>query len=63
MMMSFEAKNKYAFLDGTIQQPEVTNLLFFAWKHFNSMLKSWIMNFVTKDLTVSLLYIRTALEV
>lgn len=63
MMMAFEAKNKSAFLDGTILQPAVYELLFPAWKRCNSMIKSWILNSVSEDISASLLYIRTAAEV
>lgn len=62
-MMAFEAKNKASFIDGSIQQPEVTYLLYGSWKRCNSMIKSWIMNSVSKDIAASLLYIRTASDV
>lgn len=62
-MMAFESKNKVAFLDGIITQPDADDILFPAWRRCNSMLKSWLMNSISKDISASLFYIRTAIEV
>lgn len=63
MMMAFEAKNNAGFLDGSIPQPTEDDLLFLAWRRCNSMLKSWILNTISKEISSSLLYIRSAPDV
>ncbi|XP_073137602.1 uncharacterized protein [Henckelia pumila] len=62
MTMALTAKNKLGFIDRTIQQPPPDDLLFGSWIRCNSMVLSWILNSVTKDISDSLMYIPTASE-
>ncbi|XP_061342845.1 uncharacterized protein LOC133289010 [Gastrolobium bilobum] len=59
----FHRKNKLVFVNGTLICLSPTDLLFSVWNRCNSMVISWILNFVTKDIADSLLYFSNAYEV
>ena len=61
--MAWTAKNKIGFVDGTIPKPTPNDLLFSIWCRCNSMVSSWIINDVSRDIAYSLLYIDSAFEV
>ena len=61
--MALTAKNKLSFVDGSITRPIEENLLFGAWNHNSSMVISWILNSVTREIADSLLYIETAVDI
>ncbi|RVW79438.1 hypothetical protein VitviT2T_030422 [Vitis vinifera] len=64
MLLAFIAKNKMGFIDDSIPQPATTNdLLYGAWNRCNSMVNSWILNLVAKEIVASLLYISTTTEI
>ncbi|KAJ9672533.1 hypothetical protein PVL29_025942 [Vitis rotundifolia] len=63
MAMALIAKNKIGFVDGTIPRATQTDFLFNAWNCRNSMVTSWIINSVSKDIANSLMYIATAAEI
>ncbi|KAL5566920.1 hypothetical protein UlMin_030084 [Ulmus minor] len=63
MLMALTAKNKIGFVDGTIPRPMLNDLLFKAWFRCNSMISSWIINVVTRDIIDSLLYLDSAYEI
>ncbi|KAL5564170.1 hypothetical protein UlMin_027334 [Ulmus minor] len=60
MLMALTAKNKIEFVDGIIPRPNSTDLLFSSWRRCNSMISSWIINVVAKDIADSLLYLDSA---
>ncbi|KAG7557416.1 Zinc finger CCHC-type superfamily [Arabidopsis suecica] len=60
---SIEAKNKIGFVDGSIVQPDDDDPYCKIWKRCNSMVKSWLMNSVSKKIYSSILYIPTAAEI
>ena len=60
MTMALTAKNKLGFVDGSFPCPPSDDLLFNAWVCCNSMVISWILNSVSKDIADSLLYMDTA---
>ncbi|XP_073037030.1 uncharacterized protein [Primulina eburnea] len=62
MIMALTAKNKLGFVDRTIVQPPPDDLLYGAWLRCNSMVISWILNSVSRDIADSLMYIPTASE-
>ncbi|XP_075521400.1 uncharacterized protein LOC142554622 [Primulina tabacum] len=62
MIMALTAKNKLGFVDRTIVQPPPDDLLYGAWLCCNSMVISWILNSVSRDIADSLMYISTASE-
>lgn len=60
MQMALNAKNKLGFVDGSIAQSHATDPLARTWSHYNSMVLSWVLNAVTKEIADSLLYLDTA---
>ncbi|KAE8669122.1 Detected protein of unknown function [Hibiscus syriacus] len=64
MMLALSAKNKLGFVDESIQALDSSSPeRFSAWTRANSFVNSWILNSVSKDITVSLLYHTTAAEI
>ncbi|XP_061371875.1 uncharacterized protein LOC133314408 [Gastrolobium bilobum] len=63
MILAFTAKNKLVFVDGSIPRPSPNDLLISSWTRCNSMVISWILNSVTKEIADSLLYFSTGYEV
>ncbi|KAL5538790.1 hypothetical protein UlMin_043923 [Ulmus minor] len=61
--MALTAKNKIRFVDGIIPKPTPNDLLFSIWCRCNSMVSSWIINAISRDIADSLLYIDSAFEV
>lgn len=48
MKIALDAKNKLAFIDGSLPRPEAGTPLFRIWSRCNSMVKSWMLNVVSK---------------
>ena len=63
MMMALTTKNKVGFIDGTIPRVTANNLLFNAWTCCNSMVISWLLNFVSKEIMNRLMYIATTCKI
>lgn len=63
MTTSLEAKNKLGFLDGSIAKPSENDPYFKIWCRCNSMLKSWLLNSVSKKIYTSILYIKHAADI
>ncbi|XP_061365638.1 uncharacterized protein LOC133308918 [Gastrolobium bilobum] len=63
MLLALTAKNKLIFVDGSLPRPPSSDLLFSSWNRCNSMVISWILNSVSKDISESLLYFSNAFEV
>ncbi|XP_075473941.1 uncharacterized protein LOC142504998 [Primulina tabacum] len=63
MSMALTAKNKFSFIDGTQLRPSSSDLLYAAWVRCNSMVISWILNSVSREIADNLLYISTAYEI
>jgi hypothetical protein len=57
-------KNKIAFIDGSLVQPNTTNQsLRVAWLRSNNLVLSWLMNSIAKDIRSSLLYFTTTFDI
>ena len=54
------AKNKLAFVDGTLPQPPTEDPTTSIWSRCNSMVTSWLINAVSKEIDDSILYLNTA---
>lgn len=54
--ISLDAKNKIGFVDETLSRPAVDDCLFKIWSRCNSMVKSWLLNVVNKEIYDSILY-------
>ena len=63
MWMTINAKNKLGFMDGSIPQPVADELTVNIWSHCNSMVISWLINVVSKDIADSFLYLDTACKI
>ena len=51
-LMVVTTKNKICYVDGKILQPlDSLSPLFNAWRHYNTMLLSWIFNSISKEIT------------
>lgn len=56
---SLEAKDKVGFIDGSFEVlADATQ--FRKWKRVDSMIKSWIMNSISKDIANTLIYCASA---
>lgn len=63
MKTSLDAKNKLAFIDGSISRPSATATIFRIWSRCNSMVKSWLLNSVSKQIYKSILRFDDASEI
>ncbi|XP_061355814.1 uncharacterized protein LOC133300307 [Gastrolobium bilobum] len=63
MTMALTAKNKFQFVDGSLPQPNPDDLLYCIWVRCNSMVCSWILNAVSREIVDSLIYIPTAHDI
>ncbi|KAJ8771285.1 hypothetical protein K2173_026462 [Erythroxylum novogranatense] len=60
MTIALCAKDKLSFVDGTCTQPAEDTTLLTRWRRANSMVKSWILNSMTKELSDAFLSFPTA---
>ncbi|KAH7576919.1 hypothetical protein JRO89_XS01G0175800 [Xanthoceras sorbifolium] len=60
MLIALNAKNKLDFVDGSLSQPSATNLLFGICSRCNSLVISWLLNLVDREIGDSLLYMDSA---
>lgn len=63
MTTSLEAKNVIGFIDGSIPKPEETDAYYNIWCRCNSMVKSWLLNSVTKKIYTIILYFQSAADI
>nr|BAE98790.1 hypothetical protein [Arabidopsis thaliana] len=63
MFVSLNVKNKIAFVDGTLPRPPESDPSFRVWSRCNSMVKSRILNSVTKQIYKSILRFNDAAEI
>ena len=62
MTIALDAKNKSAFIDGSLARPVESHQNFRIWSRCNSMVKSWILNSVSKQIYKSILRFNDASE-
>ena len=55
--MALDVCNKRGFIDGIIPKPSLTHRDYGAWSCCNDMVATWLMNFVSKKIGESLLFI------
>lgn len=63
MTLALSAKNKIGFVDGTIQKPDENSNQFETWNRVNSMVISWLLNSLSKDIAESVLFLQTACDI
>jgi len=61
--VSLSAKNKLSFVNGNFEKPVATSPLFPLWERCNSMVISWLLHSVDKEIAASILYIPTAAQI
>ena len=61
--VSLSAKNKIPFVNGVFDKPAADSPLFPLWERCNSMVISWLLHSVDKDIAVSILYTPTAAQI
>ncbi|GKV06325.1 hypothetical protein SLEP1_g18226 [Rubroshorea leprosula] len=62
MQNALHAKNKMGFVDGTLKKPSATCPEFLAWTKCNSMVMSWILNALSRELHDNMAYAESAAE-
>ncbi|CAE6235555.1 unnamed protein product [Arabidopsis arenosa] len=61
--IALDAKNKLAFIDGSVPRPLESDAMFRIWSRCNSMVKSWLLNSVSKQIYKSILRFNDASEI
>ncbi|XP_073014619.1 uncharacterized protein [Primulina eburnea] len=62
MIIAISVKNKLGFVDGSIPRPDDFMLLN-SWKRNNGIVTSWILNSVSKDISTSIIFTESALDI
>jgi hypothetical protein len=64
MVMALTAKNKIGFVNGVIEQPQDEfSPAYNAWVRCNTMVISWLLNSLSKEIASSVIYANTAKEI
>ncbi|XP_058761005.1 uncharacterized protein LOC131634366 [Vicia villosa] len=63
MERALSAKNKIAFINGSIPIPRDTDLNRLAWERCNCLVHSWIMNSVNPPIAQTIVFLENALDV
>ncbi|XP_024013061.1 uncharacterized protein LOC112087269 [Eutrema salsugineum] len=63
MSIALDAKNKTTFIDGSIARPNEAHRNFRIWSRCNSMVKSWLLNSVSKQIYKIILRFNDASEI
>lgn len=63
MKIALDAKNKLAFIDGSIVRPAESHHNFRIWSRCNLMVKSWILSTVSKQIYKSILRFNDVAEI
>lgn len=63
MTIALYVKNKLTFIDGFIARPSDWHRSFKIWSRCNSMVKSWLLNLVSKEIYKSILCFNDASEI
>lgn len=63
MTIALSVKNKFSFVDGSIVRPKGNTEPLNSWIRNNNIVISWILNFVSKEISASVLYSESAQEI
>ncbi|XP_073138009.1 uncharacterized protein [Henckelia pumila] len=64
MKIALSVKNKLGFIDGSIHKPAAADVnLLNAWTRNNNIVISWLLNSVSKDISASILFAESALNI
>ena len=61
--VSLSAKNKMPFVNGDFEKPASNSPFFPLWERCNSMVISWLLHSVDKDIASSIIYTPTAAQI
>ncbi|XP_010520678.1 PREDICTED: uncharacterized protein LOC104799735 [Tarenaya hassleriana] len=61
--MALEGRNKLGFVDGSLPKPAETDPNLKHWLRNNAIIKSWLLNSVSKTITISLMYAKSARDI
>jgi len=56
MCMALHGKNKYGFVDGSIPEPALGHSTHVLWHRNDSIISSWLLNSLSKEMQVSILH-------
>ena len=64
MKFALAARNKFAFVDGSIPKPDGTYpRLLASWERNNNIVFSWLLNLISKEISVSIIYQTVAFDI
>ncbi|KAG4968204.1 hypothetical protein JHK82_033912 [Glycine max] len=63
MLTALSAKNKFEFLDGSIQRYASNHTLHTTWKRCNNMALSWLVHSVSHSIRQSILWMDDARDI
>ncbi|KAK3193185.1 hypothetical protein Dsin_024495 [Dipteronia sinensis] len=64
MLIALSVKNKLRFIDGSIPKHGYSDLIQLnSWIRNNNIVISWILNFVSKEISASVIYTESAYEI
>ena len=64
MIMALSAKNKIGFINGSIKHPgDASATESQHWNRCNDMVKSWLLNSISKEISLSVIYCKHASEI
>ena len=63
MAMALVAKNKAGFVNGSIKAVDSSSSQYGSWKRCDTMVLSWLLNSLSKEISASVIYLDTAFEV
>ncbi|KAL5577040.1 hypothetical protein UlMin_018739 [Ulmus minor] len=63
LLIALSVKNKLGFIDGSIPKPQGTNPNLNSWIRNNNIVISWILNSVSKEISASIIFSDSALDI
>nr|KYP66986.1 hypothetical protein KK1_013302 [Cajanus cajan] len=63
MKRALVSKNKFKFIDGTIEVPNICDPNYEAWDRCNNLIHSWILGSLSPSIAHIVIYIENAIEV
>lgn len=63
MKIALDAKNKIGFVYWTLTRPDTSDPTFRNWSRCESMVKSWLLNFVSHRIYRSILHLTDAADI
>ncbi|KAJ0575491.1 putative RNA-directed DNA polymerase [Helianthus annuus] len=63
MKLALEAKNKYGFIDGKVEKSKDDEILAAQWDRCNSVVLTWLLNSISKELFLGQVFSKLASEV